>query len=370
MQHNRILLFVKIPPPTTGATLMNKRVIDSELLNRSFNISAILISYMKSRREMGKIQWKKLLVFINIFIKLISVLVFKRIDLVYFQISPTGIAFIRDLVFVTLIKIFRVKIVYHLRGKGIKNSSQNRIKKTLYKFTFNGSDVICLSELLTYDIRDVFSGKIHIVPNGIPDINYKCLQNKQNKKEIKNLLFLSNLIIDKGVLDFIQAIEIINKKGYKINAWIVGSEADLTENQLKNEINNRKLNNCLTYLGEKYDQEKYDVLTNTDVLVFPTKLEHETFGNVNLEAMQFGIPVIATNVAAIPDIIDDGVNGYLVDKSAPNQIADKLEYLIKHPDLSKQMGNAGRKKYEEKYTLQIFEQNMKQVFEKCLRSKN
>jgi glycosyltransferase involved in cell wall biosynthesis len=82
--------------------------------------------------------------------------------------------------------------------------------------------------------------------------------------------------------------------------------------------------------------------------------------------MQVGLPVIATIEGAIPEIIDDGITGFLVDKSSPKQIAEKIQLLIDNPDMRSRMGIAGRKKYEEKYTLEIFEDNLKKVFEEVI----
>jgi len=86
--------------------------------------------------------------------------------------------------------------------------------------------------------------------------------------------------------------------------------------------------------------------------------------------MQFGLPVIATIEGAIPEIIDDVITGFLVEKNSPDQIADKIEIFVKNPSLIESMGKAARKKYEEKYTLEIFEKNMKEVFDKVLQEVN
>jgi len=83
--------------------------------------------------------------------------------------------------------------------------------------------------------------------------------------------------------------------------------------------------------------------------------------------MQFGIPIIATREGAMPEIIDDKITGFLVDKNQPEQIAEKIKILFNDEELRRKMGEAGRKKFLEKYTLEIFEQNMKKVFDGILR---
>ena len=366
-QKNRVLLFIKLPPPTTGATLMNKRVCESTLLNEKYNLQSIKISYMDRLNEMGKWKMKKVFKVITVSFTLVYKLITQRPKFVYFQISPLNFGFYRDLLYVSIIKLFQVKIVYHLHGKGIKQQVTKNWKKELYKFAFKGSDIICLSHLLTFDIEDVFNGKIHIVNNGIPDIDKKYLHTPflEKKDEIK-ILFLSNLIKSKGILDFIESLDMLNKKKLSFKAIIVGGEADLSLKDLQDIINNKSLMEKIKYIGPKYDDEKSNVIANSDVLVFPTKMQHETFGIINLEAMQFSKPIISTNIAAIPEIIDNGKTGFIVEKNSPKQIAEKLEILIKNPELRVNMGKAGRRKYEEKYTLHAFEKNMNAVFEKVL----
>lgn len=366
----RILYFIKVPPPITGATLMNQRVYESKLIRKAFHIRAIPISYMKKLDDMGKWQLGKFFKIISVYFKLFYELVFFRPRFVYFQISPHGYAFYRDLIFVSIIKLFRVKILFHLHGKGINKYVKNEFKKKLYIYAFKNSEIICLSPLLTYDIEDVYSGIIHIVNNGIKDIDSDLIKQENKNKKTIQILYLSNLIKSKGILDFIDSLTLLNMEDYQYNVAIVGAEADLSLIELQAILDKKKLSNKVTYHGPKYGNEKYMILNRSDILVFPTKMQHETFGLVLLEAMQFRVPVITTKVGAIPAIIDDGKTGYLVDKNAPHQIADKLKLLIENPGKRKAMGEAGRKKYEEKYTLAIFEQNMKNVFEEVIHTIN
>jgi len=367
VRKNKILFFIKTPPPVTGATLMNQRVHDSQLLRDNFSIRSICISYAGSVENLGRIGLKKAFTIIRVFMRVFNELLFHRPHLVYFQISPLGVAFIRDLLFVSVIRMFRVKIVFHLHGKGIDIEAQKKWKKALYKYAFKGQSIICLSHLLTYDIQKVYNGKAYIVNNGIPDVSEKFKVITASKvNPTPKVLFLSNLIISKGIIDFLDALEILNKKGIPFHGLIVGAEANLSKQQLLSEIVSRNISEVVTYLGSIYGEEKSNIILNSHVLVHPTK--EDCFPGVLLESMQSGIPIIATVEGAISDIVDDGVTGFLVDKSSPAAIAEKIQILIDNPALRKRMGIAGRKKYEEKYTLAHFESNLNNVFFEVLNS--
>ncbi len=83
-------------------------------------------------------------------------------------------------------------------------------------------------------------------------------------------------------------------------------------------------------------------MARQDVLVFPSLFEG--FGLVILEAMSRGLPVVATAHTAGPDVIDDGVDGFLVPIRSAEAIAEKLETLLAHPDRLADMKHAARRK--------------------------
>lgn len=358
----KVLFFIKVPPPLTGVTLMNQRILNSGQLNSNFNIRSISISYMNNLNKMGAWKFKKLLIIIKLIAKLIYELIFHRPKFIYFQISPHRFAFYRDLIFVSINKLFRVKILYHIHGKGISDHMNDKWRKKLYIYAFKGSDVICLSPLLTYDIENVFEGKVHIVRNGIPDFKLDNLTLVQQlpEEQIK-ILFLSNLIKSKGVLVFIESMLLLKNEGYRFLATIVGSDVEFSQKELTEIIKIKDLAANIKCVGAKYNEAKNTIIKKADVLVYPTL--NDAFPLVLIEAMQFSVPIIATIEGAIPEIIDDGVTGYLVEKNAPQQIVDKLKLLIVNPEHRKEMGQAGRKLFEEKYTIEILEKKMLNIFE-------
>jgi len=108
---------------------------------------------------------------------------------------------------------------------------------------------------------------------------------------------------------------------------------------------------------------KWECLQEADVLVFPTRYALETFGLVNLEAMQVGIPVITTARGGIPEIVEDGVNGLIVPEKDPAAIAEKVIHLYYHPEVRQRMGANNIAKFHKMYTAEAYGQRMIGVFE-------
>jgi glycosyltransferase involved in cell wall biosynthesis len=293
---------------------------------------------------------------------LIRECIYHRPQFIYFQISPVGIPFWRDFIYLFVIKLFNIKIVYHIHGKGIqKYIGDSKIIRKVYIWALNKSSVICLADSLTFDLKNIFHGIPYIVNNAIPLINYTGFKSIESKSV--NILFLSNLFYSKGVIDYLDAIVILKNEGIgNFKAFIAGKEADMTAETLMLELNKREITDSVTFMGPKFDNEKWELLKNSDLFVFPTYYACEAFPVVLIEAMQSGLPVIATREGAIPEIVDDGVTGFLVDYRNPGQIAEKLKILINDPRLRKNMSEAGREKFLQKYTFDIFEKKMKNIF--------
>jgi len=81
-----------------------------------------------------------------------------------------------------------------------------------------------------------------------------------------------------------------------------------------------------------------------------------------VEAMMFDLPIVSTDWRGLPDIVVDGETGFLVPPKDAKSIAERLERLILDPDLRRTMGAAGRRRYEENFTVEKFRNQMKEVF--------
>lgn len=102
------------------------------------------------------------------------------------------------------------------------------------------------------------------------------------------------------------------------------------------------------------------------MFVFPSYYYNECFPLVILEAMEQWLPVISTNEGGIPDEVFNGQTGYTVEKNDPNTLADSMERLFINPELGVQMGKAGRKLFEERFTEAVFEKRMKKCLENAI----
>lgn len=109
------------------------------------------------------------------------------------------------------------------------------------------------------------------------------------------------------------------------------------------------------------------LLGRADVFVFPTTTFPEGFGLSALEAMAIGLPVVATRVASLPEIVQDGVTGRLVDPESPAELADALTELARNSELRAAMGKAGRQRAEAHFSLDRMTREIIDLYHEVLR---
>ncbi len=356
-----ILFLLHLPPPVHGSTIVGKLMKESKVINESFQGRYINLILSKNVQESGKTNLKKLLRFTVIWFYLLGKLIHRKPDLCYYALTTTGSGFKKDVLLIALLRLFRVKIVYHIHNKGIIFAQKNRINHLLYRFVFKNCRVILLSQYLYYDIEAYVSqDRVYICPNGIQDYqpNTAFLTRLENKPF--KILFFSNLIEEKGVFVLVEACSILRDKGYTFQCDFVGGEGDVSEGQLITFVKERELTDQVKYLGKRFGKLKETAFEHADVFVLPTR--NDCLPLTILEAMRHALPVISTLEGGIQDMVDEGNTGFLISRyDDAVALAEKIEYLLTHPSLRKQMGANGRVKYEKNFTLQMFEQRMNNI---------
>lgn len=369
-----ILFILHLPPPVHGASMMGKYIHDSKLVNEEFDSHFINLSTAKDLADIGKMRLKKLFNFASL-LKWIRKEV-KRLkpQLVYVTPNACGRAFYKDFIVVEMLKHMGCKVVVHYHNKGVATRQDRMFDNLLYRKFFNGIKVILLSDYLYPDVcKYVRRENVRICNNGIPDVTATERNNYRNMSQPFCLLYLSNMMEEKGVWVLLEACRILKERGFDFVCRFVGGWKDITEVTFHeralasglivstpNRVNNEAM---IIALGPKYGNDKDECFYNSDVFVFPTFYHNECFPIVLLEAMQHGLPCVSTDEAGIPNIIDNGKTGIIVPKRDSVALADAIGKMIEHRNLCRQMGHDGRKKYEGKFTLAVFERNICRILD-------
>ena len=112
----------------------------------------------------------------------------------------------------------------------------------------------------------------------------------------------------------------------------------------------------ILFTGKLNLEQLKQYYSRSDIFVMPSR--QEGFGIVFLEAMALGKPVIAGDYGGAPEVVQNGVTGYLVDLDDPDALTNRLTLLLQDEALSKKMGDAGRRRVEENYTFSLFQERL------------
>ena len=365
----RILFILHLPPPVHGAAMVGQYIKESELINSEFDCHYINLAMAASIEDVGHFRIGKFFDLGRLLKKIRSKVKMVSPSLVYMTPNAKGAAFFKEFLIVMMLKWMGCRVIIHYHNKGVKTVQDQWLYHQLYKRFFRNLKVILLAECLYDDIKKYVSrNDVYICPNGIEEATTETSLSVQ---PVPQLLFLSNLIKTKGVLDLLTACKILKNQGVSFKCTFIGAEsAEITAESFHKEIEDNGLQECVEYAGPKFGADKEAFYNQSDVFVFPTFYPNECFPLVLLEAMQHGLPCVATDEGAIADIIDDGKTGYVVTKKQPTALAEKLEILIKDAELRKNMGLAGRHKYEMYYTLTTFEKRMAEILHNIMKAQN
>lgn len=253
-----------------------------------------------------------------------------------------------------------IKSVWHIR-EIIKNGMENRVISMMMN---RYADIIIANSVSTSNALQVNKEKIHVIYNAVEEDN--CIHKKEHEFLVVGMAGRINRW--KGQKLFVDMAEIVHKRFPKVVFKIAG-DAYVGEEYLKIElqqyIRDKNLESSVVLLGQVNDMKKF--YEELDVFVLPST-QPEPFGLVVIEAMGYGIPVVATNHGGPVEIISEGEDGYLVEFTTANQMAEKVELLLSNERLRKKMGMSGAKKKKEKFSISTMVDEVEKVFRKAMNS--
>lgn len=355
----KILFIMHMPPPVHGAAMIGKYIHDSKIINETFDCYYINLALAKDLQDIGKGGLGKLRTFLLLLRAIRTKVKEIHPNICYVTPNSKGGAFYKDFIVVEMLKKMGCKVIIHFHNKGVSTRQNYFIDNLLYHRFFKGLKVILLADILYQDIKKYVNiNDVFICPNGIPTANLQKI-NKNNKRF--EILFLSNMMREKGVWDLVEACKILKEKGNEFHCNFVGKWSDIDENTFKSIIKKHSLEKYITAYGPKYGEEKDPFFSKANLFVFPTFYHNECFPVVLLEAMEYQIPCISTNEGGIQQIIEDGETGYIIKKHSPILLAKKISTLINDSQLCQEMGYKGYKKFYSEFTLQKCEDRIKEI---------
>ncbi|HEX4639164.1 MAG TPA: glycosyltransferase family 4 protein [Chthoniobacterales bacterium] len=359
----KLVIFAHTPPPFHGQSYMVKLMLDG-LRDREhggepnvqfFHVDAKLSSNLEA---IGQFQWSKIFLILKYCAQAYWHRFIHGADAIYYVPAPgLRAAVYRDWIVMFLCRPIFKKIILHWHASGLAdwlNTKGRPWERKITEWLLSGADLsIVLSEFNRADAARFSPRAIKVVPNGIPDpcpdfdktVLPERFQRIRERREAKRttftILFLGACTGAKGLFAALDATETLNRRfraresPIDIRLFIAGEFASNEERQ-RFEQRVERLTNVspettgklpmVEYKGFVSGEEKKRLFESADCLCFPSRYSAEAQPVTILEALAFGLPVVATRWRAIPEILAD-TGSRLIDDQNPAAIADALENL-------------------------------------------
>lgn len=223
--------------------------------------------------------------------------------------------------------------------------------------------VICVSEFDRKLAKRWFLhnyNRVITVHNGIADKKFSNSTVREYSLPLK-LVSVARFSHQKNNMELIRAVEQINKLySGSLQLNMVGDGPLLSEAQAY--VESYKLEDDVHFLGSRTDVD--DILNQNDIFCLISNYEGLPISII--EAMRAEMPIIASDVGGVNELVQDGVNGLLIPRGNIFELVDKLKYILEHKDLIKSMGEASRKIYEEEYNADRMNQKILSVYNEVI----
>jgi glycosyltransferase involved in cell wall biosynthesis len=354
-----LLVIGQTPPPFHGQALMIEALVTARL--DRLRLFHVRLAFSQSMQSVGRAEARKALHLLAVVARAIRLRFRSGARVLYF--SPAGpnlVPVLRDMLLLSLVRPYFPRTIYHFHGAGLSEFLQSRPRwfRSLARAAYgrpNGA--IQTSGRNPPDGEYLGARRVVVIPNGLADAALPGDLRPdgspaQEQARRTRILYVGTLGESKGVMVLLEATRILARHRGDFSVWLMGQFTSAAfERAARDFCREHELDDVVSFLGPLVGDAKWDRFRRSDILCFPSFFESESFGNVAVEAMMFGLPVVATRWRGIPDVVTDGKTGIIVPVRNPAALATALERLIRDSDLRLALGTAGRRKYLEEFTI-------------------
>jgi len=242
---------------------------------------------------------------------------------------------------------------------------ERRLTKSAIK---NANAIIALTEHMRTTMQSLHQRDVLVIPNGIDLERFAHLFKAEARSELlieegkRIIIFVGRLHPVKGVKYLIRAMRLITQAAPEARLILLGDgEEQQNLEALTKELN---LENFVTFQGRVSNTETPRFMVASDILVLPSL--SEGFPVVVLEAMACGLPIVATDVRGVSEIVADDQNGFTVQPENPEAIADRVLQLLRDEKLRSKIGENNRC-HVEQYSWEDVVRRLEAVYESVAR---
>ena len=328
----------------------------SQILSHNWVDDGITMTFIPTYVEGGII--RKLLYFLNAYWEICNFIKHDRPNIVHIHMSYKG-SFTRKFLIHKLCKKNNIPDIIHLHGSEFQkwyNEVGVNKRKRIRTLLQEANTFIVLGDKWNQIIKKIEPRTNTVVVSNT--VHIPC--DTVSWKEPFKILYLGVLIKRKGVSDLLEAIKLLKEEFGGVNIKVVIAGSGTEEESLKKKSIELALENIIEFVGGADGEKKKNIILDCQMLVLPSY--NEGLPMSILEAMSYGMPIVATDVGDIPSAVIDGVNGYLVKPGRIQDIADSIKRLVADRESYRLFSEASRKMAEEQFDEKFFFKTLRQIY--------
>jgi glycosyltransferase involved in cell wall biosynthesis len=357
MRRRRLVVVGPLPPPFGGV----QRMIDMQLRSRigdDFEVATVDTSRGQLRWAVESPTWRTPLYSLRDVGRLIAALVRIRpaVVLVHASSSPS---FVRDWALMVASRLAGAKVVCHYHGTAHARfpSCETRSGRTIGRLMMRAAhQVVVLGPTYERVMGDAWQRGIAWAPNTCDVELYRSVPRDARApwrgEDERAVLFVGRLSEPKGFYDLLDAAPSVLERVPSARFVFVGvAESEELESVVRSAARKRGLADRVTFLGHLEGEEKLRAYASADLLAVPSWTE--AFPLVIPEGMAAGLPIVASAVGAIPDFVDDGKDGFLVEPRDPRGLADRISSLLADDELRRRISDRVRERAPRDFAIEV-----------------
>ena len=292
----------------------------------------------------------------------------KKFDIIHCHFGPNGIigAYLKEIG-------ISGKLITTFHGYDMSTFIVNNGNNVYEKLFLNGNLFLPISDYWKRKLIRLGCDEKKIIVHrmGIDLKKFKFSERIKQPGEPIKILTIGRLVEKKGHEYAIRAIAKVVKK-YRNIEYLIAGDGPL-RNKLEGLVQELGIEKHVKFLGAIEQNEVLKLYQQAHIFVLPSITasngDQEGIPVVLMEAQATGLPVISTYHTGIPEVIVEGKSGFLVPEKDVDALAERLEYLIEHPEIWPEMGRYGRKFVEEKYDIKKLNQKLVEIYQKLIEEK-
>ncbi len=265
---------------------------------------------------------------------------------------------------------FYLPVITTLHGTDITLVGADRSYLPITRYGLQQSDgVTAVSHFLKKATIETFDfDEVEVIPNFICANDYQHQDDSELKRQLAPngeflLAHVSNFRAVKRPIDCVEILARVRKKGFDAKLVLVGDGPEMSA--LRHRAKQLEVIDHCVFVGKQ--PKIVDYISIADILMLPS--EQESFGLSALEAQACEVPVIATRIGGIPEVINDGETGFMSEIGNVEKMSEDVAKLLDDADLRKRFGKRGRELAISRYSTQIIIPQYLEFYEKVLEDK-